>query len=166
MKPRADSPLKTLPEARQDTIAEYLRDHTLAETRAWLAADGLKTSITALSLFSAWHTTRRQLARNDATVQALLEDLKTSSPDWTPNQIDQAGQAFFTALSIQQQDPRGWASAQAISLKRSELLLAREKFDLLKAQADQATATEKTLDDATLTPADRARRIAEIYGRV
>ena len=37
MKPRADSPLKTLPEPRQDEIAEYLREHTLKDTRAWLA---------------------------------------------------------------------------------------------------------------------------------
>jgi len=165
MKPRADSPLKTLPEPRQDEIAEYLREHTLKDTRAWLAQDGFKTSITALSLFGTWHATRRQLARNDATVQALLQDLKTANPDWTPDQINQAGQAFFTALAIQQQDPRGWASAQAIALKRSEQQLNREKFEHLKSKAAQAEATERTLDDSQLTNEQRALKIKQIYGR-
>jgi len=54
---------------------------------------------------------------------------------------------------------------EKLGLKRAELELTREKFELLKAQADKADQTERTLANADLTPAQRAMRIAEIYGR-
>ena len=149
-KPRSDSILKTLPEARQEEVAEYLHEHSLSATRAWLAADGIKTSLAALSYFGAWHATLRQLAKNESAVEALIDNLKSENPDWTPQQLEGAGQAFFTALAIQQQDPKGWRDSQTIALKRDELNLSREKFEHLKAQADKADATEHVLDDAVL----------------
>ncbi len=53
-KPRADSVLKTLPPDRQAAIIEHLRTNKLADTVAWLLAEGIKTSVTAPSLFPSW----------------------------------------------------------------------------------------------------------------
>ena len=54
-KARGDSKLKTLPEARQAEIYDYLVSHTGKDTKAWLHADGLDTSTGALSGFRVWY---------------------------------------------------------------------------------------------------------------
>lgn len=153
-KPRADSALKTLPPDRQTAVAEYLRDHTLAETRAWLAADGLKTSITALSEFLSWFTLQAQLQANASTIDTVMTELAAKNPDWTPEQIQTAGQSFFTALALQQQDPKGWHLTQQIALKREQLSLDKNKFEfdatraaMAKLPELKAIATNKALSD-------------------
>ena len=108
MKPRSDSKLKTLPEDRQVVIAEYARGHSLEETVKWLSDDGLKTSAAALSEFLSWFQLRSQLQRNESTVESLLKNLQQTRPAWTPDQIDKAGQDFFSALAIEQQDSLTW----------------------------------------------------------
>jgi hypothetical protein len=127
-KPRADSVLKTLPEARQTAVAEYARDHSLKETRTWLAADGLKTSEAALSLFLSWYALQHTLRQNANTVDALLVEFKSANPGATPDQIQQVGQSFFTALALQQQDPKQWFMIQQTAIKKEQLALDRQKF--------------------------------------
>lgn len=127
-KPRADSTLKTLPSDRQAAIAEYARTHTLTETRAWLKEDGLTTSEAALSEFlSSWRL-QQQLKRNGSTVETLLANLQQTRPDWTPEQIQQVGQSFFTALALEQQDPKQWFLIQQTAIKKDQLHLDRQKF--------------------------------------
>lgn len=60
---------------------------------------------------------------------------------------------------------RAFVVAAGEARKQDALKLNRDKFEHLKAQAERAAQTEVVLDDARLTPEDRARRIAEIYGR-
>lgn len=127
-KPRADSVLKTLPEDRQAAIVDYARDHSLPETVAWLRADGLRTSATALSLFLSWFGLQQQLRRNESTVEVLLQKAMTTRPDWTPEQIQQTGQAFFSALALEQQDSKIWYLTQQVGLKKEQLNLDRQKF--------------------------------------
>lgn len=159
-KPRADAVLKTLPRERQLAIAEHLQDHKLEETRAWLAADGpkfgfpLKTSKSALSDFLQWYSFREQREKNEATVEALLLDLKSANPEWTPDQIQTAGQSFFTALALQQQDPQQWLWIQQTNLKREQLSLDKNKFEFDAAKAClaklpqlKAISTNKELSD-------------------
>jgi len=164
-KPRADSVLKTLSEDRRAAIAEHALAHSLDETVAWLAADGIKTSRTALSEFLSWHSLHAQLRRNETVVETMLQGLQSQRPDWTPEQIQAAGQSFFTALALEQQDAEVWTKVQKLQLQKQQLQLDREKFEHLKAQAEKADATERVLDDAQLSPEQRAKRIQEIYGR-
>jgi len=128
-KPRADSVLKTLPPERQAQIADYARDHSLKDTRAWLALDSLTTSEASLSEWLSWHSLQRQLRRNESTVGTLLEKLQVSRPDWTAAQIQSVGQSFFTALALEQQDPKQWLMIQQTSLKRDQLALDKNKFE-------------------------------------
>lgn len=127
-KPRADSVLKTLPEARQMAIADYSREHTWTETRKWLAADGIVTSEAALSGWFSWFTLQQQLKQNASTVDTLLAEFKSANPSASPEQIQQVGQSFFTALALQQQDPKQWFLIQQTNLKREQLSLDRQKF--------------------------------------
>lgn len=160
-KPRADSVLKTLPRERQSVIAEHMRNHTIDETHAWLKDDGLKTSRTALSEFFCWYALQQQLSRNETTVEALLADLSESNPEWSPDQIQQAGQSFFTALALQQQDPKQWLMAQSLAIKREQLSLDSRKVALMEKKAaafDQA----KAVVQSQLTPEEQNARLKEI----
>lgn len=164
-KPRADSVLKTLPPDRQAAIAEYLREHSLKDTRQWLAADGLKTSEAALSGFLSWFALQARLQRNGSTVAQVLADLKQEDPSLNDEQLDRAGQRFFTALAISEEDSLAWKRAQDIKVKNQALVLLERRIKLLEAKATQADETDKVLKDAELSPEQRAQRIKEIYGR-
>ena len=164
-KPRADSVLKTLPEARQMAIADYSREHTWTETRKWLAADGLATSEAALSGWFSWFTLQQQLRQNASTVETLLADFKSANPNATPDQVQQVGQAFFTSLALQQQDPKQWFLIQQTNIKREQLSLDRSKFQretcelFVKWSADQRASA---IANSTASNADKIEKLGEL----
>ena len=127
-KTRADSTLGSLPQERQAAIADYAFAHSLAETVEWLRQDGIRTSSAALSVWLSSYRLAQQLRANESTVEKLLEEFKRAKPDATPEEIRAAGQSFFSALALQQQDPKIWAMTQSLALKREELEFDREKF--------------------------------------
>jgi hypothetical protein len=133
-KPRPDSRLKTLPEERQEAIADYARTHSLEDTVAWLA-DGsggcpVVTSSAALSGFLSWWALEQQLSRNESTVETVLAQLKVTNPELTERQLSIAGQSFFSALALQNQDAKAWFLSQTLALKKEQLGLDREKFQV------------------------------------
>jgi hypothetical protein len=142
-KPRSDSRLKTLPEERQEQIAEYARGHSLAETVTWLKEDGFVTSAAALSEWLSWYLLRDQLERNANTVESVLDELKRSRPDLTEAELFAAGQAFFSALAIEQRDAKSWKRTQDLRIKSQALKIEEARFQrdtcelFLKWSADQ-----------------------------
>jgi hypothetical protein len=128
-KPRSDAKLKTLPEERQASIVFYARDHSLEDTLKWLREDSVQTSIGALSGFLSWYSLRQQLARNESTVAQVLEDLKSSNPALSQQELDVAGQLFFSALAIQEKDSLTWKRIKDAHTKSEALKLAREEFE-------------------------------------
>src|SRR2546422_443875 len=110
-KPRADSKLKTLPEHRQDAIADHALTHTLAETVGWLKQDGLEVSRNVLSEFLSWHRINQQLALNASAVNTVLVQLAKRDRSLTPERLQELGQVFFTDMAIQQKDQRAWVAA-------------------------------------------------------
>lgn len=162
-KPRSDAVLKTLPEARQAEIIEYLREHSLVETKSWLADAGVKTSVSALSEFFSWYQLQRQLERNNSTAETLVADLARKRPDLTPDQLFAAGQAFFSALAIEQRDALTWKRAQDAATRREALALEGRRIAVLERKAAQADEASKTLD-SDLPPADKMARMRAIFG--
>lgn len=160
-KARGDAKLKTLPAERQASIAEHGAAHTLAETLAWLREDGLATSSGALSEFLSWWRLGQQLERNQAAVERLLLEVPASSAE----EMQKLGQAFFSALAIEQQDAKVWAFTQNLELKRGELELARQKFRretaelFLKWQADQRA---REIASSSSTNAEKIERLGEL----
>ena len=124
-KPRSDSRLKTLTNQRQEQIAEYAAGHSLADVKAWLSEDGLRTSVAALSEFLSWYLLKQQLIKNESTVDSVLEQLKQTRPDLTESELFAAGQSFFSALAIEQRDAKTWKRTQDLKFKR-ELILEQE----------------------------------------
>jgi hypothetical protein len=169
-KPRADALLKTLPPERQ---AEIYRRCNLpvaegggyTQVRKWLADDGFKTSETALSLWWSWYGLQQQLQKNASTVETLLANMSKTNPDWTPDQIQQAGQAFFSSLALEQQDAKSWFLTQQLALKREAQTLDRQKFQretcelFVKWSADKEA--QRVLRD-TSTNADKIEKLGEL----
>ncbi len=70
---RADAVLKVMPEGRQHEIFERLRRDKLENVKAWLAAQGVRTSTRMLSNFYNWRHAR--LARRAAAERTKEEFL-------------------------------------------------------------------------------------------
>ena len=168
-KPNANAVLKNLPEPRQAEI--YARCNLpakegggFANVRAWLAEDGIRTSEAALSYFFSWYGLRQQVARNEQTVETLLEKFREADPDATPEKVQSIGQAFFSAMALDQQDPKVWYLTQQLGLKREQLNLDRDKFEFDAAKACLAKLPElkAVSDKPKLNEEEKAKAIQQI----
>jgi len=152
-KPRADAKLKTLPDDRQDDIAEYARDHTLADTVLWLGSSGIQVSSSTLSAFLSWYQVRAQLTQNNSAVHEVLTQIAKQDPEMTVERITELGQKFFIGLAIEKRDPRAWFLVQQIACRQAELQLELQRYrDLIQTRKE---AIQRTLDAAKsggLTP--------------
>lgn len=153
-KPRGDSKLKVLPEARQDQIIELLKSKTMAEVRAELAQDGLHTSLASLSEFYSWWHLRQQFQEDESTTEALLEELKREIPGLTDQQIDELGQRTFSLLSIRKQDLEGFVQLRSA---RTKAILEAEKLKL------RERAEERHGEKLALEKARFKRETAELF---
>jgi len=161
-KSRSDAKLKTLPPDRQAAIADYARDHSLSDTLKWLREDGLQTSSGALSLFLSWYRLQQRLAVNESTVSQLLEDMKQNDPTLTQQQLEQAGQAFFSKLAIEQEDSLTWKRIQDAKLKLGLLQLNREKFEVQTCETFLKWFSDKNARDIAESNIPNADKIAAL----
>lgn len=161
-KPRSDSVLKTLPEERQRSVIDYLQAHSLAETKKWLKDDGLRTSTAALSEFWSWWQLRDRLRRNESTVNQLLDDLRREQPDLDDAKIFAAGQRFFAALAIEQQDARDWKRTQDIALKKQLIGLERQKFQRETCELFLRWAEDRRAKEIASSKASNAEKISQL----
>lgn len=169
MKPRSDSKLKTLPAERQADIFARMnlpvkQGGGIANVLEWLRKDGLQTSAGALSEFYSWYSLQQQFSRNESTVEVLLEKFKEADPNATPEKILQMGQAFFSALALEQQDPKVWFLTQQIGLKKEQLSLDKKKFnretcELFLKWFDDKEA--KRIASSSLSYADKIEKLGQ-----
>jgi hypothetical protein len=131
-KPRPDSPLNRLPAERQEQLCEFAAAHRLDETVAWLLKDGVTTSCSSLSKWLCIQRLRQQLRVNAAAIQTLVKSVKSASKaeggDWDEEGIQRAGQAFFSAMAVAQQDPHIWNMTQRLALVKEQLSLEQSKL--------------------------------------
>jgi len=147
-KPRADSVLKTLPPDRQAVIAEYLRAHSLEDTRAWLAEDGLKTSIAALSEFFSWHALEVKRQRREQAIEHWMECEKLDHPELSDEELFTRGQRKFSMISIAEEDPENWARIQATGFKKLQLSQEDRRIKLLEQKAAAFDRAQAALSEA------------------
>lgn len=181
-KPRGDSVLKTLPEPRQREIAEHAQAHTLAETAAWLAKDGLKVSGYQLSTFLSWWRSRQFFGANEATAEAIKEQIAREVQGLSDAELDELGQKAFSLLAIREENLDGFVKVRtAVSKAKFEALkveirqaaearlrekakLDREKFEFdASAECLKRLPDLKAVSDAPrLTPEEKQAAIREI----
>jgi hypothetical protein len=169
-KPRGDSPLTRVTAERADEIQDYLLTHTLDETVAWLREAGVVTSQTALSNWLARRRIETALARNRSTSEALMQRTRERHPEWSEEQLQEAGQMFFTELAIHQEDPQIWRITQQLRIaqenldaKHRGLALQERRIKLLEEKAAQSEETRKVLS-APINAEEQLARIRQVYG--
>lgn len=133
-------------------------------TRKWLADDGIKTSEAALSEFWSWYGLSQQLKRNESTVETLLKRYREINQNATAEELMQAGQAFFSALALEQQDAKTWYLTQQVGLKKEQLTLDRKKFQrdtcelFIKWYADEEA---KKIMSSNMPTAEKTERLGQ-----
>ena len=179
-KPRSDARLQTLPRERQEAIADYARDHSIRETVAWLKEDGLDTSRTALSRFLSWWRLQEQFREDEATTEALLEQLRKEGSGLSEEQLDELGQRTFSLLAIRREDPDTFVKVRSarskavleqekLKLRREAekrlgegLKLQREKFQRETAELYLKWAADKKAREIASSPASNAEKIERL----
>lgn len=189
-KPRSDSKLKNLPEAVQAQIADWCAQDSLQSALSRCAAElqpPVHTSLTSLSEWYAWYRLSATFAQADQHAKQVEELLRKTFPDATPEKIAAAGQLVFTMQAANAGDAEEFRAMESLRVtkesaahkaKMDEAKLRqkdaqiRQKNEELSLQLRRVQVLEakladigKTVKDKTLTPEERAKRIAEIYGR-
>jgi hypothetical protein len=178
MKARSDSPLKNLPEERQEQIVEWCNTLKTADcaggykfAKEQLAADGIKASEGALSEFYSWWHLRRDFQRNDSLTRDFEELLKKEFPAAAPGKIQEFGQTFFTMQAAAKRDSKEFREMEYLRLsketgitkarqKDQELALATRRVELLERKIAEAT---ETVESSKLSDAQKAERLREIF---
>ena len=127
-KPRANAKLKTLPDQQQADIAQFARNHTLAQTVRWLHEAGVATSTSAVSQFLRWYVHRQELARNEQALRNAIVDLVRNGVAPTAETLSQIGNAIFAGAALEKQDPRAWFMSQQIYLRKADLGLKSKQL--------------------------------------
>jgi hypothetical protein len=155
-KPRSDSPLRNLPEQRQEQIIEWCNTPKsdkcvggYAFAKQQLAADGLKASQGALSDFYSWWHLRRDFQRQDSLTRDFEEMLRKEFPSADPKKIQEFGQAFFTMQAAARRDPKEFREMEYLRLsketaatkgrhKEKELELSERRVVILEGKISKA----------------------------
>jgi hypothetical protein len=153
-KPDGRCLLNRLSPDRQAAVADYAATHTLPETVEWLKNPGwlpepgditqagpgdtpsppghpqeTAVSRSALARWLPGYCMRQRCAPNRNSVGALIKELRSAKPAWTPGEVHQAAQTFFEALALQRQETRLWALTQRLDLRRAQLELSTTKHE-------------------------------------
>ena len=190
-KPRGDARLKTLPREKQEQIIVWLKEHTQRRTAELVVgAYGIDTSPSALGEFYSWFflSGRLEQAASFATqVKDTLKDLPELALD--EDKLSAAGQAIFETMALETADPKLFLGLREMRLiersertkeaaleqrrresegrakvKERELALSERKVKLLEAKAAQADRAKATLGEAALSPAEKEKKLREIFG--
>jgi hypothetical protein len=116
MKPRSDARLKNLPDERQAQIADFARNHSLAQTVQWLAGQQIKTSLSAVSQFLRWHRVKHSMDVNADRLRDKLAEVVREDP--SNYRLDKLGEVFFSISAILDHDPRAWYRVQSLPLRK------------------------------------------------
>ena len=148
-KPRADSKLKNLPQADQETLWLLMHPtdkdtpaYTL-EAAAVHCLEELALSV-SLSTLSEWHSwfalARRMEAAAQRANQTAIELARNS--DLTPADIERVAQTVFTAETLEAGNVKAYVALAKLRLESRKLDLDQQKFRLLEAKAQRLDALE------------------------
>src|SRR6185369_10739930 len=147
-----NSILKSLPLEQQADIATHAREHTLVETKEYLATKHqLTASPPTISRFLAWFDGKAEEQLNQEALEGMAEQLGERHPDWTPERIRAMGEAYFCAYAIRQNNVRAWWQIQQLALKREQLDLEQDKYE-----RDSAEWIIKTYNDPKIRALSQA----------
>lgn len=146
-KPRADSKLKNLPDADQETFWRMLhpddpevKPSTLADLAAFIREryDFDTLSLSTLSEWHSWYALRqRTLNAQKRADQARLEWLK-ENPDADPADLEKLGQMVFTAEAIEGGNVKAYVALAKLRLQERTIEHDERRIRLLEEKARRA----------------------------
>lgn len=174
-KTRADSVLGTLPEERQAEIAEHAAKNSLADTVAWLKADGLKISSGNLSRWLSQWRLSQIFARSNSRAERVRELLLKSNPQIAPEELDRQAALMFQLAAIEEGDSKTWleiasarqkAKTEKVKAEQREKVISQNdrKLSLLEKKAAQADRAKGILTDKELSEEEKKLKMHALFG--
>ncbi len=172
-KTRSDSVLGNLTPDRQDAIADYARTHSLIDTVAWLRADGVATSRTALSEWLSSWLLEQRFARSGTQADKFRDWLKTEAPDLSEEELDRRAALMFQFTAVEEGDPKTFLKfatarhkakhdAAKLQLQQQQHALDRDRFEMQFADALRKALTDERLRGLLEKKAGNAEIIAHL----
>jgi len=161
-KQNTNSPLYTMSEDRAAEVADYARTHSLSETVAWLANDGLKTSHTSLSRWLHRWTLQQRLLEAESSANEFRDWLAHSFPNLSEKELDRRAGLMFQFKAVKSGDAKTYL---AFATARHKAKMDKARFDQReramtqdreKWLAAQRTKIEAGLDALFLEVKDNA----------
>ena len=166
-KPRSDSPLNRLPESRRDALLDFMDTHSIAEAHQQLIAEGIQTSMTAVTNFRASWKVRTAANAGSGAIGDLAE---SEQPPLTGSELFERGQEHHMAQSILNNDPKAWCRLQRARQQEERLRqnvewrkLEERRVKLLEQRAEQTAKPEREVKQR-MTPEERDAELREIFG--
>lgn len=164
-KPRADSKLKTLPDALQEELYQLLRHNTQEKVIVWLEEKhDIATSAAALSSFWVWYqsSSLKPAAQFADALRSQFEKMPQLKID--AEQMAAITQTAFEIKAAQDRDPKLFFALRKAQRDAAKLKLDERKVAILEAKAALAQKTEDILSDKTLTEEEQAAHVRALFG--
>jgi hypothetical protein len=126
-KPNPNNPLNRFSEDRAAEVGEFVRTHTLAKAVAWLASQGVKTRVTALSDWYRTWSLQQQLRAAELRADRFKHWLAESFPKLSQRELDRRANVVFQTEAMEAGDARTYLAFNA----------ARHKSKMDKARLEQ-----------------------------
>jgi hypothetical protein len=178
-KPRSDSKLKLLPPERQEQIYAWCNTPKTEEQPGGydlalqqLAADGIRTSVGALSDFWSWYSLKRTFEEANTDVDNVMELVRAEFPDVSADKIAAVGQMLFTTRAVKLQNSEEFREMEKLRLSKDsakkraqvedkKLDLAERRVKVAERKLDQLKGT---LTDGSLNAAEKEQRMKAVFG--
>lgn len=176
-KTRRDAKLKGLPQARQAEVIRIAEQSGITETTLDAIRQSLGIEVRSLKTLSEfwhwWHEPMQRIARELETAGSVtdlvMQRMRESRPDITPEALHEFGQRFFAEQAIALQDPKAWAMIQGahrdkerVALKAGELDLARQRFRRETAEMFLQWYEDQRARDVAGSGASQAEKIERL----
>lgn len=170
-KPRPGDKLKTLPREVQDELMQLSEaGKSYDYIREWLAREfGLEIkSNSSLSEFRDFYLVRERYERSNSLAANITELLSKKLPQVPLEDLEKVGDAVFIAQSLHAQDAETFAMMRGVrqkdrsaDIKERQVEIMERRLTLLEKQAEKA---KEAITSTTLTEAEKAARMKEIFG--
>jgi len=181
-KPLPSSKLKTLPDADQEALADFLIDATLAEGVGYIKERcQVETSISAMSEWLKWFKMLSDVRTWNGEVEQLKAALTADALD--SSLVAKIGEAVFIAKASRDGDAKTFAAVASIIQRDAEARAqASQHADKITIQQKKLSLAERDLErklrelehklgdldktlEAPLTAEERITRMRQIFGR-
>jgi hypothetical protein len=154
---------------------EYAASHSIADTVAWLKADGLRVSNRMVSEFLSWSQDQQDLDNCGATLETFEEFCRKRNPDWSPEKVRETACAFFIEQSVGRKDAKTFNVIANLALRDKEgktkakfeerkISVTERKIALLEKKAAAYDQARGVLENKELTEDERKARMRELFG--